>query len=432
MPPAWVLLVALVASTALHAGDRELVQRRAEMEDVQRRIGELETALGAAEASRSKAARELAEAERAVSEANRQLRATAAERDDTEQALAGEESARREVESRIATRQEELAGWLRRHYIHGGSDVAPLLSARDPNQLARDMHYLEHVGRARLELIESLRADLDELARRIAAIEDRRGRLAAIEAEQRTQQTRLQQRQHAREKALAEVTQQIGSHASQIEALRRDEQRLGQVLEVLTLQAARRDMERAARAMRSEPAPVAVAPAVATPASRAPARRSPGAGSEQGDDRRSEGRPPSQPTPLGVSFAQLRGKMVFPVRGELIGRFGAPRADGGTRWRGVFIRARGGEEVVAVAPGEVVFSDWLRGYGNLIIVDHGDDYLTIYGNNDALFRVVGERIGGGVAIASVGASGGGLESGLYFEIRHKGEPVDPMLWIRGK
>jgi septal ring factor EnvC (AmiA/AmiB activator) len=122
--------------------------------------------------------------------------------------------------------------------------------------------------------------------------------------------------------------------------------------------------------------------------------------------------------------------MRFPVRGELVGRFGAPRAEGGTSWRGVFIRARGGDEVRAVAGGEVVFSDWLRGYGNLIIVDHGDDYLSIYGNNDALFREVGEPIGGGDPIASVGASGGGSESGLYFEIRHKGQPLDPLKWVR--
>jgi septal ring factor EnvC (AmiA/AmiB activator) len=138
------------------------------------------------------------------------------------------------------------------------------------------------------------------------------------------------------------------------------------------------------------------------------------------------------PSPTGVRFAQLRGQIGFPVRGELVGRFGAQRAQGGTRWRGVFIRARGGDDVVAVAAGEVVFSDWLRGYGNLIILDHGDDYLTIYGNNDALFKTVGERVGGGVPIASVGASGSGQESGLYFEIRHKGEPVDPMLWIRNR
>ena len=134
--------------------------------------------------------------------------------------------------------------------------------------------------------------------------------------------------------------------------------------------------------------------------------------------------------PTGISFAQLQGKMRFPVRGELVGRFGAPRAEGGTRWRGVFIRAGSGQDVLAVASGEVVFADWLRGYGNLIIVDHGSEYMTIYGHNDALLREVGDRIAAGAAIASVGASGSVQESGLYFEIRHRGQPVDPMKWVR--
>jgi septal ring factor EnvC (AmiA/AmiB activator) len=96
----------------------------------------------------------------------------------------------------------------------------------------------------------------------------------------------------------------------------------------------------------------------------------------------------------------------------------------------VFIRASGGGEVRAVAGGEVVFSDWLRGYGNLIIVDHGDDYLSVYGNNDALLKELGDDVSGGDAIASVGSSGGAPESGLYFEIRHRGQPLDPLLWVR--
>ncbi|ENO95341.1 peptidase M23, partial [Thauera phenylacetica B4P] len=135
-------------------------------------------------------------------------------------------------------------------------------------------------------------------------------------------------------------------------------------------------------------------------------------------------------TPTGVRFNQLRGQLRFPVRGELVGRFGAPRAEGGTTWKGVFIRAGNGAEVRAVAGGEVVFSDWLRGYGNLIIVDHGSDYLSIYGNNDALLREEGDRVGGGEPIASVGSGGVGNDSGLYFEIRHQGQALNPMQWMR--
>ena len=110
-------------------------------------------------------------------------------------------------------------------------------------------------------------------------------------------------------------------------------------------------------------------------------------------------------------------------------RFGSPRADGGSSWRGVFIRAGAGGEVKAVAAGRIAFADWLRGFGNLVIVDHGDDYLSIYGYNESLLRGVGQTVRAGDAIASVGNSGGSEESGLYFELRHRGQPIDPLRWV---
>lgn len=134
--------------------------------------------------------------------------------------------------------------------------------------------------------------------------------------------------------------------------------------------------------------------------------------------------------PAGASFAQLQGRLPAPVRGELIGRFGAPRSGGGTSWKGVFIRADVGTEVRAVAAGEVVFADWLRGFGNLVVVDHGGEFLTIYGNNDALLRTNGQRVSSGEVLARVGSSGGGGESGLYFEVRRQGQALDPLKWIR--
>jgi septal ring factor EnvC (AmiA/AmiB activator) len=115
------------------------------------------------------------------------------------------------------------------------------------------------------------------------------------------------------------------------------------------------------------------------------------------------------------------------VRGTLAGRFGAPREGGGT-WRGLFIKAGTGSDVKAVANGRVVFAEWMRGFGNLLIVDHGDAYLTIYGNNDSLLKQVGQAVKGGETVATVGNSGGNPESGLYFELRHQGQPIDPMKW----
>jgi septal ring factor EnvC (AmiA/AmiB activator) len=111
------------------------------------------------------------------------------------------------------------------------------------------------------------------------------------------------------------------------------------------------------------------------------------------------------------------------------GQFGSPRAGGGTLWKGVFIAAQNGEGVKAVAGGRVVFADWLRGFGNLMIIDHGGAYMTLYANNEALYKRVGDPVRGGETIATVGNSGGNPDSGLYFELRHEGKALDPLSWV---
>ena len=126
-------------------------------------------------------------------------------------------------------------------------------------------------------------------------------------------------------------------------------------------------------------------------------------------------------------FARQKGSLRLPVRGSVAGRFGNPR-DGGGTWRGLFIRAGAGSDVKVVANGRVVFAEWMRGFGNLLIVDHGDSYLSIYGNNDSLLKQVGQAVKGGETVATVGNSGGNPDSGLYFELRHQGQPIDPMKW----
>jgi septal ring factor EnvC (AmiA/AmiB activator) len=139
-----------------------------------------------------------------------------------------------------------------------------------------------------------------------------------------------------------------------------------------------------------------------------------------------------EPQPLAGAFAQLRGQLALPVRGELAGRFGSPRNDGGLTWKGLLLAARAGDAVKAVATGRVVYADWLRGFGNLLIIDHGAGYMSLYGYNETLLKRVGDDISGGDAVATVGNSGGGTESGLYFELRHQGKPFDPMTWIKAR
>lgn len=429
MPACWVrrlaCLVAALFSVSLLADEIDL--RRAELEQVQRRIQAVEQVIARVEAEHSGAATDLARAERAVSAASRQLRETVELLAATGKTLEEREREAGSIAGRIAERQDELALWLRRQYLHGGNEVAPVLAARDPNQLARDLRYLEYLGRARVELIEHLREDLETQQVLLAEIEAERERLSVLESEQRARQSEMDRTRAARAAAVERIAAQLREQQREAEVLRQSEAQLGEVVEVLAAAAAAREAARRQMLAAREAAAAAAARAPTSPASPAPTVAQP---AQPAEPVRGVARDTAGPIPTGIRFSQLRGNIGFPVRGELIGRFGAPRAEGGTRWRGIFIRAREGEQVVAVASGEVVFSDWLRGYGNLLIIEHDDDYLTIYGNNDALLRVVGEQIAAGTPIASVGSSGGGQGSGLYFEIRHKGQPVDPMQWIR--
>jgi septal ring factor EnvC (AmiA/AmiB activator) len=131
----------------------------------------------------------------------------------------------------------------------------------------------------------------------------------------------------------------------------------------------------------------------------------------------------------GTMFARSKGKLPWPTQGKLAHRFGQQRADGLLTWQGVFIAAPEGTPVTAVAGGRVAFSDWLRGFGLMTIIDHGSGYMSLYAHSDVLYKRVGETVTSGETVAAAGSSGGQTESGLYFEIRHNGTPINPLDWL---
>ena len=131
-----------------------------------------------------------------------------------------------------------------------------------------------------------------------------------------------------------------------------------------------------------------------------------------------------------INFAKLKKKLKLPVKGKVLYKYNAKRWDTGTRWKGLFIKAKEGSNVKSVAAGQVVFSDWLRGFGNIIIIDHGKSYMSLYGNNDSLLKQKGEYIKGGEIIALSGNSGGNKYNGLYYELRHNGKPFNPLKWTK--
>lgn len=271
-----------------------------------------------------------------------------------------------------------------------------LLSGDDPNQLARDAHYLGLLSRAKAGLIHNLGEILDEKKRLAGLAREKNEELAEIEKSQQRERAGLVEQQKKRHVVLARLSDRIKAQRREVDKLKRDEKRLGKLIEGLG--------RIVAKPRRAPHAPSSVQPVL-----------------------RNERTPDASLS--GDAFALLKGRLSLPTRGELANRFGTPRQEGGTTWKGVFIRAAAGAEVKAIAPGRIVFADWLRGFGNLAIVDHGDGYLSVYGNNESLFKAVGQPVKTGEAIASVGNSGGNPETGLYFELRHLGQPLDPLKWV---
>jgi len=408
----------------------EIHAKRSALKDVERRLGSLQRDVEKTETLQTEAARAVVEGEREVSKATRALRQVMSERAEASRRLTELETEQQWLEDRIATRQRELSELLRRNYIHGTPNAAALLAAHDPNQSVRDTYYLERLGHARLGLIEGLRADLQVKAEYTQQVTTHRATLSRLVDDRRKRQEKQEETYARRRETLGKIETTLKTQKERMAALKADEERLTQIINTLVQQAAaaearaaaaRRERERANTQSRARQKGVASRRAGQSPSVDKNNMAEPVVGNVQ---------KVPEPMPGGTNFAQLRGRLNFPVAGELIGRFGAPRAGQGTTWRGVFIRAPNGAKVRAVSDGAVVYSDWLRGYGNLLIVDHGGSYLSIYGNNDALYKKTGDTVRTGEVVTSVGASGSEAESGLYFEIRHRGQAVDPMQWVR--
>jgi septal ring factor EnvC (AmiA/AmiB activator) len=391
-----------------------------ELQQLRGRIEALQKQMAGAETSRNEAADALRESERAISEANRdlaELDKSSAEVSQRSEALRGET---RKASVSLDGHQKNLARLLHaQHVRHGGSPpdaIRLLLGGENPNELARDLHYLGYVSRTHADAIRGVRESMAQLKALTEEAAAKAAELAAIGAEQNNQRKRLEAEKAKRAEVVKRLARDIARQRGEIGAMQRNESRLSNLIEQLA-----KVITRTPSQARPGPAAPAVTPQPAAP--------------RQRDERVPEPASPSVPSAssaIAQAFSKLRGQLALPVRGELSGRFGSPRSDGGSTWKGVFVAARAGETVRAVAAGRVVYADWLRGFGNLLIIDHGESYMSLYGYNETLLKRVGDDIGGGDAVAIVGNSGGGEDSGLYFELRHQGKPFDPLSWVRGK
>jgi septal ring factor EnvC (AmiA/AmiB activator) len=408
-----------VAPSATPQRQREL---QSEQQELKRELAKLKRQLMATEATHEEAADSLAAVEASISSTNRRLRELSRARTQVELQIANLRERQKTVSMQESSQEKRLIDVVQRQYALTLQDpLEEFLRGEDPTQSSRDAEYLGYAGREMARLIDELQSRRLELGRLEWESQEKSRELKEITAEEERDRASLLRDQAKHKQTYERLSRQIAAQRYSIDKLERDEKRLTALIDQVSRVLAEQSRKEAKR--RADEAKAAAAAR-----SRAPAGKPSAAAGASSS--------PELPLPTTGNFAQLRGKMALPVSGEVTARFGSPRRVEGAgtapTWKGVFIRAPLGTEVRAVAPGRVVFADWLRGFGNLMVIDHGDGYLSVYGNNESLLRNVGDTVDVGDSIASVGNTGGNEQTGLYFELRFQGRPFDPLRWIAAR
>jgi septal ring factor EnvC (AmiA/AmiB activator) len=368
-PIAAILLVA--ASSGLPAADEE-----AELEALRGRMTDMRRALESDQGKRSAAETELRKVETDIGERNAALRRLRDQQSETARRIGELERERVAVEARIGVERDSLAAQVRAAYVTGRNErLKLLLNQQDPAHLGRMVVYYDYFNRMRRDTIASVSADL--------------ARLNAVAAEQETEAMRQRQLEQRQSQELDKLEQARARRAEVLVAVDASIRAKGDAIAEMEAQAA--TLEKLVEELREVLRDF--------------------------------------PVEADAPFADVKGQLAWPLRGRLLRDFGQPRAQGRLKWDGVLVGAAPGTQVKAVYHGRVAYADWLTGLGLLVILEHGDGYLTLYGHNESVFKSVGEWVAPGETIAEVGDSGGQAQPALYFEIRRGRQPQNPHRWF---
>lgn len=366
----------LLALGSAHSADQKRSKEQ-QLANLKTKIEKLRKTIEVKENSKSSYTRQLRQIEkqigqisRHIRQSNRQIRKRQKDLDELQQEKVS-------IQRDIDAQNDNLSRQLHAAYTLGQQEqLKLLLSQEDATTLQRNLTYYEYFSRYRLNLINNGRENYRRLLANEQLISEAK---AALERELQTQQQKkaeLTRDSRKRKQIVAELEQELAKQGNRLSELEEDARNLRQLIDQL---------------------------------------------SDILDD-------VPEPTTSQEQFANLRGKLAWPVKGKVKKLFGKPKPPSSLRWQGVLIEAPMGNNVRAVSHGRVAFADWLRGMGNLIIIDHGKGYLSLYGHNQSLFKSAGEWVEPGDIIASIGNSGGQKEPALYFEIRRKGKPQNPSRW----
>lgn len=367
----------VIASDTTNGRDKQKQETEQELKRLRERIKSLQANQAKNRDQLSKEQRALKRADIAINKSTNTLRKTREKLGLSRARMAELKTEQGSLESNKGAQQQALAEQIRAAYMNGNQEyIKVLLNQEDPGKLARALTYYEYLNKARAEKIAELQLTLDRLAQVIVEIDTEQQVLKNLEADQKQQNNTLLALKSERQQVVDRLTQEVVSNERKLQEWQTNEADLASILDELEQQIAQLLPQQALTGLKN-----------------------------------------------------LKGKLNWPVRGKLRERFGRKREGSELRWSGVMIDAVAGQDVRAIYHGRVVYSDYLRGFGMITIIDHGDGYMSLYGHNEALFKNTGDWVEAGERIAAVGQTGGYPREGLYFEIRHKSRAVNPVSFM---
>ena len=424
----------------------ERAQTQQQLDATRQDIAELKKTLSKLQEEKAGVQKDLKATETDIGNLEKQVEALQQELKKTEGELERLDTEKKKLQSARSEQQRLIAIQARSAYQNNGREeyLKLLLNQQNPEKFARTLTYYDYLSKARLEQLRTFNETLRQLANVEQAISSQQQQLLAQRTDLDSRRQALETERAKRQQVLAKLNSDVKDRDQKLQAREQDQADLAKVLktieETLARQAREAEEARKKALLAQQEAEKrrqqeALAAAAARDRAREPAEPAePAEPVEPPKKARTTLGPmvSSDGANYGGAFSAARGKLPWPVNGRLLARFGDARgSDARAKWDGVMISANPGTQVRAVHGGRVVFADWLRGAGLLVILDHGNGYLSLYGHNQSLLKNAGDIVKAGEAISTVGDSGGQDAAGLYFAIRQQGRPADPSQWCRG-
>lgn len=413
------ILLSCVFTVAV-ANDQR-VQTKQELAQAAKDIAELKKQLSTIQQEKSKAEQALKKTETEIGTLEKQVNELQQQEKKTEEELNELDQQKKKLHSSRLEQQKLIAIQARAAYQSGQQEpLRLLLNQQQPEKFSRNLTYYQYIGQARQQQISTFNETLRQLSNISTQISLQQTKLAKQQASLVSKQESLKTLRQQRQQKVAALTKQQLQETQSLKTREADQVALNKVLKTIEATLARQaqEAERKRQQLLAEQQRQQAKQLLNSKTPTVP------------------GKQPQNPVVStaiihqGGSFASVRGKLPWPVNGRLVARFGSARGDTRSKWDGVLISSQPGTQVRAIHSGRVVFADWLRGAGLLVIVDHGDGYLSLYGHNQSLLSRPGDIVKTGQALSTVGNSGGHDQAALYFAIRQKGQPTDPTQWCR--